>query len=127
MNYEITECLLTPLQFGVPNDRLRYYLMARKRSDSCELNLPHEYLENAKIHLTWPLPKMLEKDHYQQDVNMFNIPSLSTYLETLNEEEIEKYLVPEKHILKSFNFRFGTKTLFLKSRIFFLLIVFKYM
>ncbi|GES79611.1 tRNA (cytosine(38)-C(5))-methyltransferase isoform X1 [Rhizophagus clarus] len=109
-NYEITECLLTPLQFGIPNDRLRYYLMARKRSNSFELKdiiLPHEYLKNATIHQTWPLSSMLKKDYQQEN---HSEPSdtflLSTYLEKLNGEEIKKYLVPEKYILKSFNFRF---------------------
>ncbi|CAB4405167.1 unnamed protein product [Rhizophagus irregularis] len=115
-NYEITECLLTPLQFGIPNDRLRYYLMARKRTNTCELNdviLPDEYLKNVEINKTWPLPIMLKKD-YQQEQNhlesseedVFNIPSLSTYLEELNEEEIKNYFVPEKYILKSYNFKF---------------------
>ncbi|CAB4405180.1 unnamed protein product [Rhizophagus irregularis] len=115
-NYEITECLLTPLQFGIPNDRLRYYLMARKKTNTCELNdviLPDEYLKNVKINKTWPLPIMLKKD-YQQEQNhletseedVFNIPSLSTYLEELNEVEIKNYLVPEKYILKSYNFKF---------------------
>uniref|UniRef100_U9UIC5 S-adenosyl-L-methionine-dependent methyltransferase n=1 Tax=Rhizophagus irregularis (strain DAOM 181602 / DAOM 197198 / MUCL 43194) TaxID=747089 RepID=U9UIC5_RHIID len=91
-NYEITECLLTPLQFGIPNDRLRYYLMARKRTNTCELN---------------------DKDYHQEqnhlessEEDVFNIPSLSTYLEELNEEEIKNYFVPEKYILKSYNFKF---------------------
>jgi tRNA (cytosine38-C5)-methyltransferase len=114
INYEITECLLTPLQFGIPNDRLRYYLMARKRPNSCELKdiiLPHEYLRNATIDQTWPLPSMLKKDKDCQMEQIYlessDIFSLSAYLEELNEEEIKEYLVPEKYILKSFNFRFG--------------------
>ncbi|RGB29403.1 S-adenosyl-L-methionine-dependent methyltransferase [Rhizophagus diaphanus] len=98
INYEITECLLTPLQFGIPNDRLRYYLMARKRTNTCELNdviLPDEYLKNQ------------EQNHLESsEEDLFNIPSLSTYLEELNEEEIKNYLVPEKYILKSYNFKF---------------------
>ncbi|CAG8534375.1 11212_t:CDS:2 [Funneliformis caledonium] len=107
MNYEITECLLTPLQFGIPNDRLRYYLLAKKRSDLKDLIVPHEFLENAVIHLTWPLPNMLKKNYQQEDYsNIFNIPPLSSYLEELEEEGIKKHLVPEKYILKSFNFRF---------------------
>ncbi|TFK76626.1 S-adenosyl-L-methionine-dependent methyltransferase [Pluteus cervinus] len=32
LNYYIAELLLTPLQFGIPNSRLRYYLLARKSS-----------------------------------------------------------------------------------------------
>jgi tRNA (cytosine38-C5)-methyltransferase len=29
LNYTTFECLLTPLQFGIPNSRLRYYLLAK--------------------------------------------------------------------------------------------------
>lgn len=86
--------------------------MARKRSNSCELKdiiLPHEYLKNATINQTWPLPSMLKKDCQQEQIHLesSDVFSLSTYLEELKEEEIKKYLVPEKYILKSFNFRFG--------------------
>ena len=30
-NYATVELLLTPLQFGIPNSRLRYYLLAKQR------------------------------------------------------------------------------------------------
>lgn len=30
LQYSVAEFLLTPLQFGIPNSRLRYYLLARK-------------------------------------------------------------------------------------------------
>lgn len=91
--------------------------MARKRTNTCELNdviLPDEYLKNVEINKTWPLPIMLKKDYHQEqnhlessEEDVFNIPSLSTYLEELNEEEIKNYFVPEKYILKSYNFKFG--------------------
>lgn len=29
LHYVIFECLLTPLQFGIPNSRLRYYMLAK--------------------------------------------------------------------------------------------------
>ncbi|CAG8520518.1 1254_t:CDS:2 [Diversispora eburnea] len=62
MNYEIHECLLTPLQFGIPNDRLRYYLMARKKTIIYENigenieNLEENYFKrsNTNIHRSWP-------------------------------------------------------------------------
>jgi len=36
MGFVMRELLLTPLQFGVPNSRLRYYLLAACPSDSFE-------------------------------------------------------------------------------------------
>ena len=29
LNYSVVELLITPLQFGIPNSRLRYYLLAK--------------------------------------------------------------------------------------------------
>jgi tRNA (cytosine38-C5)-methyltransferase len=37
LGYSTLELLLTPLQFGIPNSRLRYYLLAKKAS----LSFPH--------------------------------------------------------------------------------------
>ncbi|CAG8671604.1 26830_t:CDS:2, partial [Racocetra persica] len=120
MNYEIHECLLTPLQFGIPNDRLRYYLMARKIQNfnkSEKVFTPQKYFEQAVIHTSWPFECMLNnKDnnkcyHWKQQQSQqpleFNVLELSNYIENcLDEKELKKYLVPEKYILKSFDFKF---------------------
>lgn len=34
LGYEVLELLLTPLQFGIPNSRLRYYLLAKFAPDT---------------------------------------------------------------------------------------------
>ncbi|CAG8746404.1 1447_t:CDS:2, partial [Gigaspora rosea] len=120
LNYEVHECLLTPLQFGIPNDRLRYYLMARKLQEfnkDDKVITPQKYFEQAKIHTSWPFECMLnnkENDkchHWKQQqswqLSEFEIPELSNYIENiLDEKELQKYLVPEKYILKSYNFKF---------------------
>ncbi|CAG8584319.1 13461_t:CDS:10 [Acaulospora morrowiae] len=113
-NYEIHECLLTPLQFGIPNDRLRYYLMAR-RNIVPNMLTPEEYIANSIIHRSWPFRCMLKNGyagcHHQswQDVDEeVGVPPLEVYLEdALDEDKLKKHLVPDKYILKSFNFRFG--------------------
>ncbi|CAG8459181.1 5423_t:CDS:2, partial [Scutellospora calospora] len=120
MNYEIHECLLTPLQFGIPNDRLRYYLMAQKIqtfNNHEKVITPQKYFEQATIHTSWPFECMLNnreddkchhwKQQQGQELSEFTIPELSNYIENLiDETELKKYLVPEKYILKSFNFKF---------------------
>ncbi|CAG8688217.1 20626_t:CDS:10 [Cetraspora pellucida] len=121
MNYEIHECLLTPLQFGIPNDRLRYYLMARKISTfnkSEKVITSQKYFEQAMIYTSWPFECMLNNNkennkchHWKQQQGQqpleFNVPELNSYIEScLDEKELKKYLVPEKNILKSFNFKF---------------------
>lgn len=38
LDYSTAEFLLTPLQFGIPNSRLRYYLLAKKKPLSFSSN-----------------------------------------------------------------------------------------
>ncbi|KAJ7232850.1 S-adenosyl-L-methionine-dependent methyltransferase [Mycena haematopus] len=47
LGYTIAEFLLTPLQFGIPNSRLRYYLLA-KRSPLSFRNLPSDESETLR-------------------------------------------------------------------------------
>ncbi|CAG8509103.1 20809_t:CDS:2 [Dentiscutata erythropus] len=79
--------------------------------------MPQKYFEQATIHASWPFECMLNnkdnnKCHHwkqQQDwqLSEFDIPELSNYIENiLDEKELNKYLVPEKYILKSYNFKF---------------------
>lgn len=92
MGYRVKECLLSPIQFGIPNHRLRYYLMARRIStEPVEQNLP--------LFTTWPFSG--QDDHEQVE-----LPQLSHFLEKQADLE-EKYTVPPKHILKRHRFRFG--------------------
>ncbi|CAG8526170.1 5253_t:CDS:2, partial [Dentiscutata erythropus] len=121
MNYEIHECLLTPLQFGIPNNRLRYYLIARKLQEfnkQEKVITPQKYFEQATIHTSWPFECMLDSKendkchHWKRQqgwqLSEFDIPELSNYIDNiLDEKELNKYLVPEKYILKSYNFKFG--------------------
>ncbi|KAJ2964364.1 hypothetical protein NQZ79_g703 [Umbelopsis isabellina] len=93
LNYDITECLLSPLQFGVPNHRLRYYLCAHKRADD---KPSQDYIEKATIHEKWP---------FIGDNATFTIPPISQFLD-LDEPAIDQHLVPAKYITKSHNFRF---------------------
>ncbi|CAO3672504.1 unnamed protein product [Umbelopsis vinacea] len=93
LNYDIQECLLSPLQFGIPNHRLRYYLIARKRADPTEKG---DYIEKAVIHENWPFSG--------ESVN-FVTPPISSFLD-LEEGASEQHLVPEKYLTKSHNFRF---------------------
>ncbi|KAI8983883.1 S-adenosyl-L-methionine-dependent methyltransferase [Pilobolus umbonatus] len=93
LNYTVQECLLSPTQFGIPNTRLRYYLMARKKrvgdkiQGSICLDLNH-------IYTSWPFTG-------QMDVAL---PELSFYLEK-DADENKDYRVPDKSILKLHKFR----------------------
>ncbi|CAG8503526.1 4915_t:CDS:2 [Ambispora leptoticha] len=111
MNYEIRECILSPLQFGMPNDRKRYYLMAHKKDNETHnyAEKALDYLSNAEIYTSWPFPYMLNGN---ENFNI-DIPQLSNFLENINtdsgmdaEKFMELHKVPEKYILKRFNFKY---------------------
>ncbi|KAI9489076.1 S-adenosyl-L-methionine-dependent methyltransferase [Zychaea mexicana] len=91
MNYQIKECLLSPIQFGIPNHRARYYMMAR-RLGSVE-KAPSPPL--GEIHTKWPFA-----GEYQ-----FEVPELSQFIENSANDDL-LYRVPEKEILKRHKFRF---------------------
>lgn len=76
LNYFVVEFLLTPLQFGIPNSRLRYYLLARRT--------PFSEISGEILHR---IPGM-------QDVEP---SSLQSYLDTTDSEQ---YLVADKTLEK---------------------------
>ncbi|KAJ3500737.1 hypothetical protein NLJ89_g9659 [Agrocybe chaxingu] len=77
IGYTTVELLLTPLQFGIPNSRLRYYLLAKKSplsfaetqhdehsqaSDPRMVNMIKEYLDPSDVSESYAIPdKVLKK------------------------------------------------------------------
>eukprot|EP00026_Physarum_polycephalum_P009738 Phypoly_transcript_09872.p1 GENE.Phypoly_transcript_09872~~Phypoly_transcript_09872.p1 ORF type:complete len:334 (+),score=28.13 Phypoly_transcript_09872:67-1068(+) len=84
-NYTWHEFHLSPTQFGIPNQRMRYYLLAKIK--------PSSFICEAKE--IW---KEIPHSHYfpSQEVKPLN-----HYLSPLHSEDLEKYMVPEKVLLNS--------------------------
>lgn len=116
LKYHVSEFLLTPWQFGMPNHRLRYYLVARRLPNLDSVPPP------APLHTQWPLEKTgsLSENNFclspapgascsltPQDTECF---PLSDVLSPLADKD-PKYLVPAKHLLRSHNFRYGNASL----------------
>ncbi|KAG2221512.1 hypothetical protein INT45_008837 [Circinella minor] len=99
MNYQVKECLLSPIQFGIPNHRLRYYMMARRCFDSQQIDeesgATTATADEGQIHTKWPF-----NSEYQ-----FEVPELCQFIENTANENLQ-YRVPEKDILKRHKFRF---------------------
>ena len=94
--YAYQEFLLTPTQFGIPNSRLRYYLLAKKK--------PLEFCFSTKSEVMEKLPVFFKSDDVENE-----IINLQTNLETdfvqcypLKEilDESEKDMVPDKILNK---------------------------
>lgn len=89
MGYEIKECLLSPIQFGIPNHRLRYYMMARRISQDQQ-----DYIN--PLYTQWP---------FNSDLSI-SVPELSNFIQEEADADMQ-YRVPEKDITKCHKFRFG--------------------
>ncbi|KAF9913288.1 tRNA (cytosine-5-)-methyltransferase [Linnemannia zychae] len=118
MGYVFRECLLAPYNFGVPNDRLRYFLMARLRSsfdtkstssptaESGSASILEKFDPEAEIiYTTWPLPAFVEDPRKSLQQHPFSIPELQKFMDE-DENNGRDYLLSRQLILERPNFRF---------------------
>ncbi|KAI9316237.1 S-adenosyl-L-methionine-dependent methyltransferase [Dichotomocladium elegans] len=92
MGYEVKECLVSPIQFGIPNHRLRYYMMARRRDGDSNSTQQHSA---DTIYTQWPF----------RTASAFSVPELTNFMQHEADDE-EAFKVPDKEILKRHKFRF---------------------
>ncbi|KAJ2707498.1 hypothetical protein FB645_000674 [Coemansia sp. IMI 203386] len=98
LGFEIYECLVSPVQFGIPNNRLRYFMAAsRKRAQSAEENTrwTEDYLVQGKdaVFTEWPFGPALET------VTPRPMAPLSEYIDPESNND-QSLMVPEAYILK---------------------------
>jgi len=95
LNYSLFECLLTPLHFGIPNSRLRYYLLAKMSFNSQGFPLSKN-LENDKV---WRCLPTREPDADWPD--NFTEPMMTPIEPYLDAKlSAEEALVPERVLAK---------------------------
>ncbi|KAG0317679.1 C-5 cytosine-specific DNA methylase [Dissophora globulifera] len=120
LGYVFRECLLAPYNFGVPNDRLRYFIMARLRSSfpdsmgstsiSTSTGVAEDTVESFDpekqiIYTSWPFPAFVEAPSTVVKQHSFNLPELRNFLDK-DETRAKDYLLPRQLILERPNFRF---------------------
>ncbi|CAO3564245.1 unnamed protein product [Mortierella alpina] len=113
MGYVFRECLLAPYNFGVPNDRLRYFLMARLRSSFEQpASSPASKTETEPfnpdtetVYTTWPFPAFVEDPETSVKQHPFDTPTLEKFLDQ-DETAAKDYLLSRQLILERPNFRF---------------------
>ncbi|KAJ7171725.1 S-adenosyl-L-methionine-dependent methyltransferase [Mycena crocata] len=99
LGYTIAEFLLTPLQFGIPNSRLRYYLLA-KRSPHSFRSLSNGGDSNPLRHIpssgntSWVDQRLLEPISNQADEI---VREIRDYLDS---ETVDNYTIPDKILRK---------------------------
>ncbi|KAJ2824791.1 hypothetical protein IWW50_003162 [Coemansia erecta] len=107
LGYEVSECLLSPVQFGIPNNRLRYYLVARRflpgATATENTERIKEYLARGKdvVFTEWPFGLATKT---VSTATIIHSP-LQSYLDPAC-DAAESLKVPEAHILKRKNFHF---------------------
>lgn len=97
LGYNTLELLLTPLQFGVPNSRLRYYFLAKKKP----LQFVHaagEDVDRVWRHVPGQGKDWVDDRFDDPSESDVHIPSLSSYLDNL--DEMSDYSIPDKVLYK---------------------------
>ncbi len=96
LKYHIDEFLISPVHFGIPNDRKRYYMAAYLSSETPLEAYP---LDQSRIHF--------HPSSYIQDYpEIVPLKKLTEFLETIEEPIPEEYLVKPGDIRKRTNFIF---------------------
>jgi hypothetical protein len=99
LGYTTIELLLTPLQFGIPNSRLRYYLLAKEKplTFSCSQSFSDDYIwRHIPGHgIAWVDPRSLD----DRDAN--SVVELSRYLDAdVSTVNSHLYAVPDQVLRK---------------------------
>ncbi|KAK3818648.1 MAG: S-adenosyl-L-methionine-dependent methyltransferase [Benniella sp.] len=122
MGYVFRECLLAPYHFGVPNDRLRYFLMARLRSSFNDTTTASHSPQSSSslatgdvdqmfdpekevIYNSWPMPAFVEDPKKVVKQHPFHIPELRHFLD-VDQSQADNHLLSRQLILERPNFRF---------------------
>lgn len=130
LGYSVQEFLLSPNQFGIPNSRLRFYLLAKRKPLQFSLNLcPQEdktesvgdnlsaskHIPSSPSTDAEQLIKFTSEHKVQKSINVpetnhsesidLCVPSdyssqISSYLLPLTDDELSSYLVPDKTLQK---------------------------
>ncbi|PWA00862.1 hypothetical protein BB558_003068 [Smittium angustum] len=113
LGYTIQEYLLSPVQLGVPNDRLRYYLLAKKSISNSESHKRKtSYLElNADEYLIKQFPESSKNFSNNLLLNLFGFTPQNNQLYKLEKFidtklDYEKFKVPMAYIKKRKNYDF---------------------
>ncbi|PHZ16305.1 cytosine-5--methyltransferase [Rhizopus microsporus ATCC 52813] len=96
-DYNFQEFLLTPLQLGIPNSRMRYYLLAKYKP--YEFAVPVTGTIINYIPLSAKMSKAFIDNRGQEYVDEAEVEAISAYLEPNVDEQA--FLVPDKVLLKN--------------------------
>jgi tRNA (cytosine38-C5)-methyltransferase len=105
IGYTTLELLLTPLQFGIPNSRLRYYLLAKKRpyifSDISPDTANVVWRQIPGQGISWSDPRLDGKSKTDEDTLNSIVGKISIYLdEERDEEHYQRYKISDKVLEK---------------------------
>ena len=95
IGYSLQEFLVSPIQFGVPNSRLRYYLLARLQPLAFSNSLANTPYQNSDI-----LIKYVPKCFSSYVCNATLLPIANFLEHNLSDEELSNYLIPDDMLRK---------------------------
>ncbi|KAI0073734.1 S-adenosyl-L-methionine-dependent methyltransferase [Panus rudis PR-1116 ss-1] len=99
LNYTVTELLLTPLQYGVPNSRLRYYLLAKHQALEFA-NVPRKSAKEVWRHIPGHGEDYID-DRRGDSNGDSSVTEIRNYLNAdMPDEEFSKYAIPDRVLEK---------------------------
>ncbi|XP_022246966.1 tRNA (cytosine(38)-C(5))-methyltransferase-like isoform X2 [Limulus polyphemus] len=114
--YKFKEFLLTPTQFGIPNSRLRYYLLAKFRFGTSCVNMTQELTTSLRCEIKKEDMLFFKNSGLDSEIDSSNTAEgvvcrggnttddektpLSFYLENKPDLYFQDYLLPDKVLLK---------------------------
>lgn len=105
LDYEYREFLISPTQLGVPNSRLRYYLIARLKSDDeTRFSFTGDAIHDRLPQFDFNCDQCTVRFAKSEDIK-----PIKHYVEDLDEEQFEKYRVSDK-VLDRYSFVFDIVT-----------------
>lgn len=101
IGYSTVELLLTPLQFGIPNSRLRYYLLAKKRPLQFHGVFPESsskvWRQIPRKGIPWSDPRF---EKQEDDTKPSPVNAIWMYLDDQVVENSKIYVIPDKVLEK---------------------------
>ncbi|TRM57176.1 S-adenosyl-L-methionine-dependent methyltransferase [Schizophyllum amplum] len=106
LGYNCIEFLLTPLQFGIPNSRLRYYLLARHKSFAAMVpgqnDMIMRYIPGHGSGMPWTDPRSSTCASTSSGISSVEVKHIREFLDIEDEPGllISKYGIPAQVLIK---------------------------
>jgi tRNA (cytosine38-C5)-methyltransferase len=91
IGFSYQEFLINPTEAGIPNSRLRYYLIGKRQPEPFAFETQEEIISSLNFKFDERLAKKFDLE---------SIKTLKDYLSDLADDELQLFLIPDKTLEK---------------------------